>query len=426
MEREQMIGKQSILFHNAVHILSGASMVGKKEGDGPLGKYFDKIGEEDGLFGCQSWEEAESILQKEAVSMAIKKVGLSKEEIRMIYAGDLLAQTIASSFGIIGFEIPVYGLYGACATMGEALSLASMAVAGGYGDYVVAVTSSHFGSAEKEFRFPLGYGNQRPFSATWTVTGSGACVLGRKGGKARITGITTGKIIDYGLKDSLNMGACMAPAASDTIYQNLEDFGRKPEDYDRIITGDLGEVGKEILIDLLKEKGYDVTAKLMDCGIEIYDKETQDTHAGGSGCGCSATTFASYILPKIEKGEWKDELMDYLNAFWVGGLICALVQILLDRTKLLPGRVMVLLVCTGTVLGALGIYEKLIDFAGAGASVPLLGFGNTLWKGIKKAVDEQGLLGIFQGGFESSAVGISAALIFGYLASLIFKPKMKK
>ena len=195
MEREQMIGKQSILFHNAVHILSGASMVGKKEGDGPLGKYFDKIGEEDGLFGCQSWEEAESILQKEAVSMAIKKVGLSKEEIRMIYAGDLLAQTIASSFGIIGFEIPVYGLYGACATMGEALSLASMAVAGGYGDYVVAVTSSHFGSAEKEFRFPLGYGNQRPFSATWTVTGSGACVLGRKGGKARITGITTGKII---------------------------------------------------------------------------------------------------------------------------------------------------------------------------------------------------------------------------------------
>ena len=305
MEREQMIGKQSILFHNAVHILSGASMVGKKEGDGPLGKYFDKIGEEDGLFGCQSWEEAESILQKEAVSMAIKKVGLSKEEIRMIYAGDLLAQTIASSFGIIGFEIPVYGLYGACATMGEALSLASMAVAGGYGDYVVAVTSSHFGSAEKEFRFPLGYGNQRPFSATWTVTGSGACVLGRKGGKARITGITTGKIIDYGLKDSLNMGACMAPAASDPIYQNLEDFGRKPEDYDRIITGDLGEVGKEILIDLLKEKGYDVTAKLMDCGIEIYDKETQDTHAGGSGCGCSATTFASYILPKIEKGEWK-------------------------------------------------------------------------------------------------------------------------
>ena len=180
MEREQMIGKQSILFHNAVHILSGASMVGKKEGDGPLGKYFDKIGEEDGLFGCQSWEEAESILQKEAVSMAIKKVGLSKEEIRMIYAGDLLAQTIASSFGIIGFEIPVYGLYGACATMGEALSLASMAVAGGYGDYVVAVTSSHFGSAEKEFRFPLGYGNQRPFSATWTVTGSGAWPKRRK------------------------------------------------------------------------------------------------------------------------------------------------------------------------------------------------------------------------------------------------------
>lgn len=304
MEREQMIGKQSILFHNAVHILSGASMVGKKEGDGPLGKYFDKIGEEDGLFGCQSWEEAESILQKEAVSMAIKKVGLSKEEIRMIYAGDLLAQTIASSFGIIGFEIPVYGLYGACATMGEALSLASMAVAGGYGDYVVAVTSSHFGSAEKEFRFPLGYGNQRPFSATWTVTGSGACVLGRKGGKARITGITTGKIIDYGLKDSLNMGACMAPAAADVIAANLNDFQRKPEDYDQIITGDLGEVGRQILLDILQAKGYDIADRYIDCGIEIY-RDDQNVQSGGSGCGCSAVMLTGYILQKLKNQEWK-------------------------------------------------------------------------------------------------------------------------
>ena len=244
-------------------------------------------------------------MQKLACKLALKNAGVQPEEVRYLFGGDLLRQGIATSMGAEELQIPVFGLFGACSTSGEALALAAMTVAAGYGDLVLAATSSHFGSAEKEFRFPLGYGNQRPFSATWTVTGSGACVLGRKGGKARITGITTGKIIDYGLKDSLNMGACMAPAASDTIYQNLEDFGRKPEDYDRIITGDLGEVGKEILIDLLKEKGYDVTAKLMDCGIEIYDKETQDTHAGGSGCGCSATTFASYILPKIEKGEWK-------------------------------------------------------------------------------------------------------------------------
>ena len=177
---KQITGKQSIQFEKAPHIISGASIVGKKEGEGPLGHYFDKIGEEDGLFGTASWEEAESTLQKEAISMAIEKAGIEKWQIRTIYAGDLLAQTIASSFGIMGFNTPVYGLYGACATMGEALSLASMAVAGGYGEYVAAVTSSHFGSAEKEFRFPLGYGNQRPLSATWTVTGSGACILGGK------------------------------------------------------------------------------------------------------------------------------------------------------------------------------------------------------------------------------------------------------
>ena len=299
-----MKGTQSIAFSESPYLVSAGSVAGKKEGEGPLGKYFD-IASEDDLFGEKTWELAEGTMQKLACKLALKNAGVQPEEVRYLFGGDLLRQGIATSMGAEELQIPVFGLFGACSTSGEALALAAMTGAAGYGDPVLAATSSHFGSAEKEFRFPLGYGNQRPFSATWTVTGSGACVLGRKGGKARITGITTGKIIDYGLKDSLNMGACMAPAASDTIYQNLEDFGRKPEDYDRIITGDLGEVGKEILIDLLKEKGYDVTAKLMDCGIEIYDKETQDTHAGGSGCGCSATTFASYILPKIEKGEWK-------------------------------------------------------------------------------------------------------------------------
>ena len=233
------------------------------------------------------------------------KAGICQDDLRLIYAGDLLAQTIASSFGIMGFHRPVYGLYGACATMGEALSLASMAVAGEFGEYVGAVTSSHFASAEKEFRFPLGYGNQRPLSATWTVTGSGACILGTRKSHAGITGITTGKIVDFGLKDSLNMGACMAPAACSTIEANLKDFNRTPEDYDRIITGDLGEVGRKILLDMMKEKGISIDRQHLDCGIEIFDKETQDTHAGGSGCGCSAVTFASYILPKIEKGEWK-------------------------------------------------------------------------------------------------------------------------
>ena len=299
------IGTQSIEFDTSVYVLGAGSVVGKKEGEGPLGKYFDKVGPEDGLFGCASWEEAESTVHKDSLTISMEKSGIDKEMLRLIYAGDLLAQTIASSFGIMGFHRPVYGLYGACATMGEALSLASMAVAGGYGEYVGAVTSSHFCSAEKEFRFPLAYGSQRPLSATWTVTGSGACILGTRKSRARITGITTGKIVDFGLKDSYNMGACMAPAASSTIEANLRDFGRKPEDYDRIITGDLGEIGQKILFDLLKKQGIDIEGQHMDCGIEIFDNETQDTHAGGSGCGCSAATFASYILPKVEKGEWK-------------------------------------------------------------------------------------------------------------------------
>ncbi len=301
---EQAVGRQSIQFQNPVFIVSGASIVGKKEGEGPLGEAFDMVGE-DPMFGADSWEAAESTLQKETAGLAIAKAGLQKWQIRMIYAGDLLAQSVASSFGIADYQIPVYGLYGACSTMGEALSLGAMAVAGGYAPYVLSITSSHFGSAEKEFRFPLGYGNQRPLSATWTVTGSGACVLGDKGGKARIAGLTAGKIVDYGLKDSLNMGACMAPAACDTIYQNFMDFNRMPEDYDKIVTGDLGKIGQKILWDLLMEKGYDIRKRHIDCGLEIFDGETQDTHSGGSGCGCAATVFVSYILPKIESGEWK-------------------------------------------------------------------------------------------------------------------------
>ena len=244
-------------------------------------------------------------MQLEAAKMAIRKANLKEEQIRMIFAGDLLAQSIASSFGLVELNRPIYGLFGACSTMGEALSLGAMAVAGGYGDWVLSLTSSHFGSAEKEFRFPLAYGNQRPPSASWTVTGSGACVLGNRPTKVKITGVTTGKIVDYGLKDSQNMGACMAPAACDTICQNLVDFNRRPEDYDHIVTGDLGTVGQEILLELLRQKGYDISRQHLDCGIMIFDETTQDTGAGGSGCGCSAVVLTSYILPKIKNGEWK-------------------------------------------------------------------------------------------------------------------------
>lgn len=214
------------------------------------------------MLGEENWEKAESMLQIKAIQLALEKAGKMPQQIRYIFAGDLLGQLIATSFGVEELEIPLFGLYGACSTCGETLSLAAMTVSAGYADQVLAVTSSHFGSAEKQFRFPLGYGNQRPLSATWTVTGSGAFLLSAQKSHAKITGITTGKVVDYGVRDSLNMGACMAPAAADTICQNLMDFNRQPQDYDRIITGDLGYVGQTILLELLKEKGFDIKSSI--------------------------------------------------------------------------------------------------------------------------------------------------------------------
>lgn len=299
-------GRQSIKIPVPVYIRASASIAGSKEGDGPLGDLFDMVGVDD-KFGSNTWEEAESTLQKETLQLAIGKAGLSGEDIRFLLAGDLLAQSMASSFGLASFQIPLIGLYGACSTCGLSLAMAAALIVGGMAQYVASVTSSHFASAEKEFRYPLGYGNQRPLSATWTVTGSGAFILSSLKGKkdrAVITGLTIGKIVDLGMKDSMNMGACMAPAASSLICQHFADFGRTPEDYDRIITGDLGLVGQRVLLDMLAEKGFDLSGKHMDCGIEIYD-EKQDAHAGGSGCGCSAVILSAMILKKLEEGEWK-------------------------------------------------------------------------------------------------------------------------
>nr|WP_296267199.1 stage V sporulation protein AD [uncultured Merdimonas sp.] len=297
-------GKQSLAFEQTPYLTCAASVAGKKEGEGPLGALFDYVEKED-LFGENSWEAAEGAMQKMACSLVLQKAHLESEDVRYLFGGDLLRQGTATSQGVEELGIPMFGLYGACSTAGEALALASMSVAAGYGETMMAVTSSHFGSAEKEFRFPLGYANQRPLSAHWTVTGSGAFLVGRAKSHVRISGVTVGKIVDYGLKDSQNMGACMAPAACDTIISNLQDFGRAPEDYSRIITGDLGYIGQSILFDLMRGKGYDIKKNHMDCGMVIFDQNLQDTHSGGSGCGCAAVTLASYILPKLETGEWK-------------------------------------------------------------------------------------------------------------------------
>lgn len=329
----QKLGRASMKPEKPVYIISSASVAGTKEGAGPLGELFDRVGPDD-KFGCKTWEEAESSLQKDAVAIALDKANLKPADINCMFAGDLLGQSIATSFGISSYEIPLFGVYGACSTCGESMLLGAISIAGGFADKVLCVTSSHFASAEKEFRFPLEYGNQRPLSASWTVTGSGAFVLGKtpepsckKGEKINdtrsdigndikndtcvkvaITGMTAGKIVDYGLKDSMNMGACMAPASASTLEQHFFDFGSQPQDYDKIITGDLGRIGQTVLIELMKEKGFDISKVHMDCGIEIYDAGSQDTHAGGSGCGCSAVTLSAYILKQLQEGTWKKVL----------------------------------------------------------------------------------------------------------------------
>lgn len=301
---KQIVGSQSIEFNTPPYIVSSANIAGCKEGEGPLGPCIDCLGDDD-LFGETTWELAEGALQKHACEGALEKANLKPEDIRYLYGGDLLRQGIATSIGVGELQIPLFGLYGACSTSGEALGLCAMAVAGGYGDYMMAVTSSHFGSAEKEFRFPLAYANQRALSTQWTVTGSGAFIVGTKKSKVKITGMTVGKIVDMGLKDPQNMGACMAPAAKDTIMTHLKDMKRTVQDYDHIITGDLGYIGSEILVELLQKEGMDIAKVHLDCGKLIFDKETQSTNAGGSGCGCAAVTLSSFILPKVESGEWK-------------------------------------------------------------------------------------------------------------------------
>lgn len=324
---EKIIGAQSVCFTEEVYVLGRAAVVGKKEGEGPLRSFFDVIDDTD-RFGGENWNDAESRMMQLAAARAIKKAGLTPKQIRMLFAGDLLGQLLASSFGAGELPIPFLGVYGACSTMGESLLLASMMVAGGFADCTEAVTSSHFASAEKEFRFPLGYGNQRPLAATWTVTGSGALVVGNRtalercraqreektgphAGSAKsgvevvIAGGTVGRVTDFGVKDKANMGACMAPAASKVVATHLRDFHRTPEDYDKIITGDLGAVGAKIFADLMGQEGYRVEPVQDDCGLLIYDNELQDTHSGGSGCGCSAVTLAGYLLDKLYEGEWK-------------------------------------------------------------------------------------------------------------------------
>lgn len=304
---KKRVGKQTVTFETPPTILSAASVVGPKEGEGPLKGKFDLV-VEDALHGQDSWEKAESQFVHDGLKLAVEKAGLRIEEIDYILSGDLLNQDSGTIFGVRELKRPFFGLFGACSTMGESMSIGAMLVDGGFASNVLAGASSHFCAAEKQFRFPLDLGAQRPPTATWTVTGQGSVVIGKEGEGPKITMVTTGKIVDMGVTDTMNMGAAMAPAAVDAFVAHFKDTGKTPEAYDCIATGDLGSIGRELVIELMKKEGYDMTKNYTDCGIEIFDAETQDTHAGGSGCACSAVTFCAHFYKQLQSGEIKKML----------------------------------------------------------------------------------------------------------------------
>ncbi len=295
-------GQYTVLLSNRPTILGYAAVVGKKEGEGPLARYFDYIFE-DTTLGEKTWEKSESAMQREAFTRALDKASFSPSQVNYIFAGDLLNQNIASTFGLREYNVPLFGQFGACSTMAQTLAMAAVYVDSGAADICSAVTSSHFCSAERQFRFPLEYGGQRTPTSQWTATAAGSAVVGMGGKGVRIAAMCAGRVTDLGVTDANNMGAAMAPAAADTIYNFLTDTATKPDDYDLIVTGDLSAVGSQLLLELLSRKGIDLGSRHADCGLMIYDRSKQDVHAGGSGCGCSAAVLCSYLLGKMERKE---------------------------------------------------------------------------------------------------------------------------
>lgn len=455
-------GKQTFILTNKPQIIGRYSIAGEKEGNGNFGKFYDYVLKND-KFGEKTFEHTERKMLEQAVFQAIEKSGLKTSDIEILLMGDLLDQIISSAFTARQFDSIFLGLYGACSTIAESLGLGALLIDSKYVNKVVCATASHFSTVERQYRFPLELGNQRPPTSQWTVTGAGAFVLSSTGGKCEITEVTFGKVMDFGVKDVNNMGAAMAPAAMDTIITHFKDTGTKPENYDLILTGDLGKLGSEIFLDLMEHNGYRLGTNYCDCGQMMYS-DNQKTFQGASGPGCSAIVLASYVLSKMESNEYKKVLfaptgallsplssqqgdsipcichaitiervkenwcmwLMYLKVFAVGGLICMLGQLLIIKTTLTSSRILVLFVCIGAVLEGFDLYDPIVSFAGAGATVPITGFGRSLAKGVIDAVKEKGVLGLFTGGLTATSGGIAAAVIFAYIFSAIFSSKTKK
>lgn len=300
-------GRQSLIFDKHPAILATAAIGGKKEQEGPLAAYFDYTST-DTKFKQSSWEKAEQTMQAMALETAKRKANIKDADIDVLFAGDLLNQCISSSFSVRDTGVPYMGLYGACSTMAESLCLAGMGVNAGFVRIAAAMSSSHFASAERQYRFPLGYGGQRTPTSQWTVTGAACTLIGQKETGPFLNAATIGAVMDYGIKDANNMGAAMAPAAYHTLRAHFDDLSLSPSDYDLIVTGDLGTVGKEILLDLFRKDGVSLGGVYNDCGTMIFDLQTQDVHAGGSGCGCGSVVLNGYLLRQMEKGKYRNIL----------------------------------------------------------------------------------------------------------------------
>lgn len=302
------VGKQTIVFKNQPVITCAYSTVGPKEAAGPLGEYFDnKLKDEE--LGQDSFEKSESEMIRQTIQSLLKKANKQPQDIQYLLAGDLQNQINATCVGVKGFNMPFLGLYGACSTMGESMSLGSMLVGGGLANCVIAGASSHFVTAERQFRTPMEYGGQRPLTQQWTVTGCGYVVISNAGVGPKIQSVTTGKIVDFDIKDVANMGAAMAPAAVDTIMMHLQDTQQSPSDYDYIVTGDLGKYGVNIAKDIANKLGVDLSKVLTDCGMMMFNDEDQDTHAGASGCGCSASIFSGFWYKQLLEKKCKKMLL---------------------------------------------------------------------------------------------------------------------